>query len=217
MRVGESSSPLAIPRIVAGVFTGQKARRTADHSGRARGEYAQIPGNEVDWRTPTTPNYTCLRDIAQGPSVRRRELVRHGPQEPLRARRSRPSKQHGSANRLATLPRGAARKWYGVERSCRRPSPCAQIRSRFGLPHPRATPRFAGVGARPPASLGIGRFGRGRRPRRWNVGNLRLGHCYEHAATSSGHPWFTTVAPVVDRNSAWSADMIRIRVIRVFR
>jgi len=42
----------------------------------------------------------------------------------------------------------------------------ARFRSRFGFPHPRATPRCAGVGARPPARLRIRRFGRRRRTRR---------------------------------------------------
>ena len=31
-----------------------------------RGEYAQIPGNEVDRRTPTTQNFAFLRDFAEG-------------------------------------------------------------------------------------------------------------------------------------------------------
>ena len=52
----------------------------------------------------------------------------------------------------------------------------ARSRSRFGLPHPRATERFASGCACPPAPKRLRRFGRGGRPRRGNVGNLPYRH-----------------------------------------
>ena len=88
------------------------------------------------------------------------------------------------------IPQEKSRVSPGIRAGCPRRS--ARSSSRFGLPHPRATPRFAGVGARPPASLRNRRFGRRSGRRRGDVGNPSYRHVTNVQKPHPCHPRFVS-------------------------